>query len=293
MKFDMKETSIFKKTIDWINSKHLIRLALLTGSFTDGSTTDEFSDLDISLFCSDPQQLTDCNSWLKDIDNVWVVIPEKYRLLGASIPTRLVIFKGGKKVDFSFFSLDQLKVLEREGLPDAFNIGYEVLVDKDHLGSKLPSPEFVGFREPKPSKEDFHHLIKEFWFEVYHVAKYLYRQDLWSVQFRFSGIYHKILIKMVCWNEAGKNQWDYSTHSLGKRLDNWVGKDTWNTIRNIFPHFDAEEGWIALREMTKLFKRLSHETSKTLGYDNLLVLEGEMRQFITKLENKSRKDNSV
>jgi len=288
----MKDMDLIKKTMDWINSKDVIRLALLTGSFADGSVTDELSDLDISLFCSDPKLLTGSDSWLKDIDDVWVMIPEKYHLLGATIPTRLVIFKDGKKVDFSFFSIDQLETLGRDKLPDAFNMGYEVLVDKDHLASKLPLPEFVGFRETEPSVEDFHHLIKEFWFEVYHVAKYLYRQDLWSMQFRFSGIFHNILIKMICWNEAAKYNWDYSTHSNGKWLEKWVGKDTWNTIHHIFPHFDTEEGWNALREMTQLFKRLSHETSKSLGYENLTHLEGEMNQFIAKLETKQRQGNS-
>jgi len=288
----MEETEILNKTIRWINSEEEVRLALITGSFAECSITDELSDYDISLFCNDPEKLIANDSWLTNIDDVWVMIPEKYHLLGDTIPTRLVIFRGGKKIDFSFFSTNQLNTLEIDGLPDAFNMGYEVLVDKDHLATKLPSPEFAGFRETKPSKEDFNHLIEEFWFEVYHVAKYLYRQDLWSMQFRFSGIFHNILIKMICWNEAAKHSWNYSTHSNGKWLEKWVGKDTWNTIHHIFPHFDTEEGWNALREMTQLFKRLSHETSKSLGYENLTHLEGEMNQFIAKLETKQRQGNS-
>ena len=62
-------------------------------------------------------------------------------------------------------------------------MGYNVLVDKDLLANKLPLPQFKGFRETRPSEAEFHSLIKEFWFEVHHVAKYLYRRDLWSVNF--------------------------------------------------------------------------------------------------------------
>ena len=81
----------------------MIRLALLTGSCADRSVADELSDYDISFFCSDPQKLTESNIWLEDIDDVWVMISEKYVLLEATIPTKLVIFKGGKKLTFPFF----------------------------------------------------------------------------------------------------------------------------------------------------------------------------------------------
>ncbi|GAB4185864.1 MAG: hypothetical protein Tsb0015_03190 [Simkaniaceae bacterium] len=282
----VEKRGILKKIISWIDSEEVIRLALLTGSFADRSVTDELSDYDISLFCSDPRELIESDSWIKDIGDVWVVVPEKYHLLEATIPTRLVIFQGGKKVDFSFFSQDQLDILDTEGLPDAFHMGYEVLVDKDRLANKLPLPKFTGFREARPSEEEFHSLINEFWFEAYHVAKYLYRRDLWSVQFRLSGIYHSVLIKMICWNEAARHNWEYTTHPNGKQLKNWVGKDTWTAIHHIFPHFDAKEGWQSLRELLQLFIKLSHETSKFLGYRNLTDLETEMDLFITELEAK-------
>lgn len=284
----MEEKNILKKIINWVDSEEVIRLALLTGSFADRSATDELSDYDISFFCSDTQNLTESDTWLKDIDDVWVMIPEKYDLLEASIPTRLVIFKGGKKVDFSFFSLKQLKKLEIDGLPDALNMGYEVLVDKDRLVNKLPLPKFEGFREHRPSEEEFNSLIKEFWFEVHHVAKYLSRRDLWSVQFRLSGIFHNILIRMIRWSEAAKHNWEYTTHVNGKELEKWVGKETCNSIHKIFPRFDTEEGWQTLRELLQLFIKLSHETSQSLGYKKLTELETEMSLFITKLEDNQK-----
>lgn len=186
----------------------------------------------------------------------------------------------------NFATCYRFTVLGIKGLPDAFHMGYEVLVDKDRLANKLPLPKFTGFRETRPSEGEFHSLINEFWFEAYHVAKYLYRRDLWSVQFRLSGIYHSVLIKMICWNEAARHNWEYTTHPNGKQLKNWVGKDTWTAIHHIFPHFDAKEGWQSLRELLQLFIKLSHETSKFLGYRNLTNLETEMDLFITELEAK-------
>lgn len=284
----MERRGILNKIIQWMNSEEKVRVALMTGSFADRSATDDLSDYDISLFCSDAQKLIENDSWLANIGGVWVKLPEKYQLLGATIPTRLVIFEGGKKVDFSFFSIDHLNILEINGLPDAFNMGYEVLIDKDYRARKLPLPKFMGYRETKPSEEEFHCLVNEFWFEVYHVAKYLYRKDLWSTQFRLSGIFHNILIKMICWNEAAKHNWDYSTHSNGKRLEHWVSKDTWNEIHYIFPHFDVKEGWQSLRELLQIFLKLSHQTSELIGYSKLTSLETEMSRYISALEVKQK-----
>lgn len=280
----MEEKNLLEKIINWAGSEEVIRLALLTGSFADRSFTDELSDYDISFFCSNTQKLTECDTWVKDIDDVWVMIPEKYGLLEASIPTKLVIFGGGKKADFSFFSVQQLKKLEIDGLPDALNMGYEVLVDKDRLANKLPLPKFEGFRESRPSEEEFHRLIKEFWFEIYHVAKYLRRQDLWSVQFRLSGIHHNFLVKMICWNEASKHNWNYRTNKIGKRMHEWVSEDTWKAVHRVFPHFEAKDGWGALRRTMGLFGRLARETASDLEYSYCTDMERDITNYVQSLE---------
>lgn len=66
----MEEKNLLEKIINWVGSEEAIRLALLTGSFADRSITDELSDYDISFFCSDTQNLTESDTWLKDIDDV-------------------------------------------------------------------------------------------------------------------------------------------------------------------------------------------------------------------------------
>ncbi|MBD3231473.1 hypothetical protein GF322_02305 [Candidatus Dependentiae bacterium] len=65
--------------------------------------------------------------------------------------------------------------------------------------------------------KEFYECIDDFWFEVYHVAIYLARQDLWLAKFRDNDI-KRFLLKMIEWNEGSKHNWNYETNSLGKRM---------------------------------------------------------------------------
>ena len=45
------------------------------------------------------------------------------------------------KVDFSFYPITLLHALATiETLPDDYNIGYQILLDKDGILTKMPSP---------------------------------------------------------------------------------------------------------------------------------------------------------
>ena len=220
----MDNSDILGKTVKWAESEDLIRAVILVGSYAEKRLTDELSDYDLSIFCTDPTPFIESDKWLKDIAPVWVSIPEQFTFLERTIPTHLVIFEGGTKVDFAFYPVDILATLS--DLPDELNMGYKVLIDKSRHTIGLPTPTFEGYKETRPDEKEFHDLIKEFWFEAYHVAKYLKREDLWSVQFRLGGIHHHTLIKMICWNESAKNDWNITTNSFGKRLKEWVCEDT-------------------------------------------------------------------
>ena len=279
----MKKTKIFAKALDWMQSETGIRLALLTGSHVDGSNVDHLSDYDIALFCRDPAEFALDEEFLEKISPVLVSIPESLVFDGRRFPTRLVIFSNGEKIDFSFFSMGYLSLFCGEQLPDTFDLGYEVLLDKDYLSGSITKPKHKAFREVPPSEEEFHALLKEFWFEVYHVAKYLFREDLWSAQSRFSGIHHQILIKMICWHASSQHQWDYVTHINGKNLHKWASNAILNELSEAFPHFSLADSWKSLSKAAALFRSLSHELAKDLGYRCLWDLEQYMISFVASL----------
>jgi len=272
---------ICSKAIEWFKNDETVRAVILVGSHAENRPTDEWSDYDLSVFCTSDTAYIDNHDWLASMGKVWVCLPESLSFDHQTFPTRLVIFEGGFKIDFAFYPIDTLKQLVKtDPLPDYYNMGYRVLLDKDKLAKNLPKPAYEGFKEVKPTEQEFISLIEEFWFEAYHVAKYLKRGDLWSVKFRSGYIQDHLLLKMIVWNEAAKHNWNYTTHPIGKRLQEWVSKSTWEVLFDVFAHFDQEDSWEKFLNMVDLFRKLSSDTAELLNYTYPKILEQNMMGFI-------------
>ncbi len=89
---------------------------------------------------------------------------------------------------------------------------------------------------------------------------------------------------MICWNEASKHDWNYTTNSIGKRMQEWVGKDSRQTLHQVFPHFEAEAGWGALKRVMELFGQLARETVSDLEYGYPTDLEENITGYVQSLE---------
>lgn len=150
----------------------------------------------------------------------------------------------------------------------------------------MPKPEFKGFEYKKPSEHEFLTAVKEFWFEAYHVAVYLKRGDLWSAKVRSSGIHDHFLLKMIEWNELSKLNWNTAIRPMGKWMQSWVSQDTWNALHQIFAHFNEQDSWSFLLNTIALFRKLSIETAKKLGFSYPQDIDKNFSDFIFNLQGK-------
>jgi aminoglycoside 6-adenylyltransferase len=275
---------MLEKIIAWSKKEEGVKALILLGSRAGLQPVDHFSDYDLSVFCDTHEPYTQTEEWLSQFGNVWVCVKEKVFCRGNTFPSRLVIFEGGIKVDFSFFSSDVLdEIVHCNPLPDDYNIGYKVLLDKENRTAGMLAPQFE-LKAIKPSEQEFHEVIKEFWFEVYHVGVYLKRKDLWSVKFR-SWATQTFFLRMIEWHVQAENEWRCPPN--GKRISSWVGKDLWQDLHGIFAHFDAEGSWKALFNTMELFRQVTADTAKALGFSNREDLSGNIIRFITNLKDAS------
>lgn len=272
-----------EKIINWANSIHGIRALILSGSLTGKGKQDVLSDYDIAVYGNEFDFIEN-DDWLNSIQEHWVCIHDCFKLLGYEIPTRLTIFDAYFKVDFSFHPMEELqRMIDEKIIPDDYNIGYEVLLDKDGLLKELPKPTYKGFELIKPDEKIFRENVKEFWFECYHVAKYLYRNDLWIVKARDHAT-KKFLLQMMEWNEACKRNWNFSPKDHGKQMNDWIDKNYWSELQNCFGRFDKEESWNALMNTIQLYQTVAKETAKFLDYSYNERLDERMFQFIKDLK---------
>lgn len=270
-----------QKIIRWGEEEDAIKALLLQGSRAGNAGFDRFADYDISVFCTSPSAFTDAESWLLQIGDVWVCVKEKICIGSNTFHTRLVIFSGGIKVDFSFLPLQVLNDM-KDRLSEDYDRGYRVLLDKGNLTKALKKPSFKGPPAVPPSEQEYLRINDEFWFEAYHVAIYLKRNDLWSVKFRANAM-HEFLLQMIQWHAEAQKDWKEKSQPLGKNMRSWVDPETWNALEGVFARFDVQDSWRALFSTSDLFRRLSVDVARHLGYDYPSSIDKNMSEFIVTL----------
>jgi len=166
------------------------------------------------------------------------------------------------QVDFSFFGTHELNKLAQS---DDLDAGYQVLLDKDGGTQALPQATFRFKKQSKPTAEQFTALVNEFYFEAYHIAKYLKREELWLVKSRDWGT-KELLLRMMEWREQARHQWGCNTHYLGKHMRDWIEPAIWQSLHATFAHFDSSDSWKALEATIRLFRQLATETALLLDY---------------------------
>jgi aminoglycoside 6-adenylyltransferase len=280
----MNKEVALQKIVLWGKSVKSIDALLLTGSLAGQGKTDELSDLDIAVFGTDFTFIKN-NEWLIAIDDTWVCIHDQFVFEGYKIPTRLTIFNQGLKVDFSFHPSELLNKLATEAaLPDAYRNGYKILLDKTGLAVKFSLPDFNAYQLSPPDKNSFQNNENEFWFECYHVAKYLKRNDLWTAKVRDKNA-KAFLLEMLQWHHLSKSETIFNPKLYGREMQSWLSKKLWNTLYDCFPNFDKADSCKSLRNMINLYRKVAKEVANNFIFAYNEKLDVNMSSFINALMN--------
>ena len=278
----MKQEKMLEKILQWAKENDSVKLIIQTGSFArKDNSADDLSDLDLEIFVNNVERYSSSNNWIKEIQNYWVILP---LVNTVGDPTRLVIFDDGIKVDFTLNKVEDFhKIIEKQSDDNYFNKGYKVIIDKDNLTENFKPPTFKSQFTPKPTQEEFTALIEEFWFEAYHIPKYLKRNSLWIVKFR-NWTMKQLLLRIIEWYEKSIHGWDYDTWDNGVRMEKWAEKDLYEEFNNIFAHFDKEDSMKALEAMLSLFRKVGKETATNLNLSYPKEVDKNITSYINSLK---------
>lgn len=257
--------TVLDRIVAWAKQESSIQMILLVGSRAEKAQPDELADYDLSFFCTGELTFLFDSVWLRKFGKVWVAIPERIITDGQVIPTRLVIFEGGTKVDFAFYPVGCIVGVFEP---------YRMLLDKSGLEEKIRPKREEAVR---PAERQYMELVNEFWFEAYHVAKYLKRQDLWLVKTRAAGLNSLLLQMLYLQTER------IVSGAPGKDLQKWVEPDIWEALQGVFAHFDAEDSWHALERCIGLFRRAATEVAAKHDWQYPSDLDRDLTEFIHKL----------
>ncbi len=269
---------LLEKIVVWANAEDAIRAMIIEGSRArHDQTVDRFSDYDLNLYVTDVAHYTSNDVWIEQISSVWAMEKEADP---DGIASRLVLFQGGYDIDFKLVPVSMLhEFVRQQTLPDDYHRGYKVVLDKDGLASRLPRPSYKAVPKKKPSEEEFLYAVNVFWFELFHLVKYLHRNELWCVKGRDAGIKRRLL-QMIEWNAQAQHHWDYDTWIVGKYMQLWAEPEIWQAFGEIFARFDKEDSWRAACALMPLYRRLAGETARQLSYSYPYEMDKAISEFI-------------
>jgi aminoglycoside 6-adenylyltransferase len=269
---------LFEKAVTWAHTEEIIRVMIIEGSRArNDHAVDRFSDYDLNLYVTDVARYTEDDTWIEQIGPIWAMEKETDPEGEA---TRLVLFEGGYDIDFKLLPVTLLhRFIRQQTLPDDYHRGYTVVLDKDGITAQLPQPSYKAIPKKKPGEEEFLYAVNVFWFELFHLVKYLHREDLWHVKLRDAGIKNRLL-QMIEWHAQASHHWDYDTWIVGKYMQSWVEPEVWQAFFEIFARFDKKDSWRAVCALIPLYRRLAGETARQLNYPYPHEMDKAISEFL-------------
>ena len=143
---------LIQRFVTWAQAQPDVRAAVIIGSRArDDHPADEWSDLDIIVFTTNPEHYIASADWVENIGAPWLTFVERTPDGGWE---RRVLFAGGLDVDFAINPAEVLDHLATAAIPpdvaDIIRRGIQVLLDKDGLLAQLRAavPEIPPFQPP-------------------------------------------------------------------------------------------------------------------------------------------------
>src|SRR5699024_7897329 len=177
------------RVLAFADTREQIVAVTQTGSRARSYGGDAFSARDVELIGPGTAELVGNDEWPETIADVLVSLhlanqgPDD-----PDWPTCLVVFAGGRKVDFTLAGTARIEAMKHEGLDTLYQRGYLVHRDKTGITNGLAAATMAPPDKPAPTAGEFEANQREFWFEATQVPIYLARGDLWPAASRQSDM---------------------------------------------------------------------------------------------------------
>ena len=141
------EAAVLASLMRWAEAHDAVRAVILTSSRAiPNAPLDMLSDYDVILAVRSVEPFYEERAWLGDFGPVLLVYSDPLRPY-FGFPTTCIVtqYDNGLKIDFSVCPVEALRaVVSAPQLPEEFDAGYRVLLDKDGLTAGLRPATYGG-----------------------------------------------------------------------------------------------------------------------------------------------------
>lgn len=277
-----------EQIIHWAENNTDVRAVLLTSSLVNPyAPVDRFSDLDIELVFQNRQTYEDTNEWIGLFGVPISMVEEDDSVFDGKHAMKMVLYKDHVKVDFKLYQVSEFsEEVQDESLPDDWDVGYRVLIDKDGLTKELKAPTYQSIMIHQPTEKKFKQLLNDFWWDTAYVAKCLKRGDIFYAKFMSEDILRTdYLVPLIEWYIASIHGWNnITTNKHGRLFKKYLSPELWHRVEATFSGSNLEENWAALFAFGDLVHELGTILAEKLDFDYPFQHETDIRNYLKEVK---------
>lgn len=263
-------TQLLDNIVNWGNHSGQVRAMLLTSSRANNNAPrDMFTDYDIEFAVSNQEEFLRSDDWLNNFGKPIAIIAEGIENFDGKYAMRMVFYEDHTKVDFRIYALE--KFAEQTQQPVLFrdwDIGYKILIDKDGLTRKIPSPTYSAFNICKPSKKEFENVLTDFWWDTSYVAKSLWRDEIFYAKYMLDDVIRfQYIQKLVEWYIGFEHSWNITTNKHGRLFRKYLSAKMYQKLEATFADAGIENNWAALLNCCELVRIIGVPLAAQLGFN--------------------------
>src|SRR5215216_5090001 len=192
-----------ERFIQWARDQELVRALIITSTHAvPNARLDVLSDYDLILILTDIRPFHENRAWLNAFGTVLVLYRDPIEQDGGFEKSgNIVQFEGGLKIDFTLTPVGLFQRIAAEPqLPDEYDAGYRVLLDKDGLTNTLKPPSYKAYIPTPPTESEYLENIEVAFIDAAYVAKFLWRDDVIAAKEVLDHFFkQEHLIPMLVW----------------------------------------------------------------------------------------------
>jgi aminoglycoside 6-adenylyltransferase len=287
-----EEQPVIERLIEWGEQEPRVRAMVLTSSRAiPHAPIDLFSDYDVILALTEVRSFFEDRGWLEAFGRVLVLyrdplLPDRGFLRSGYVTQ----YESGLKIDFSLWPVEILQqVVADPQLPEEFDAGYRVLLDKDHLTEELKPSTYRAYIPAPPTEDDYQTRVELLFHEATYAAKHLWRGDLVAAKYILDATLKvEDLCPMLEWLIELDHGWSVKPGPYGRRLKRWLRPELWAELESTYTGPEPEANWEAIFRTIALFRKVAREVGSRLGYAYPEELDRRAVAYLTKVRNLDR-----
>lgn len=260
-------TQLEQRVVDWALTQPAIQAVIVVGSRARSvHAADEWSDLDLVIFASDPTVYLHDSAWLNTFGTAIAAASHSF---GQHDREWIAFYADGTKLDTAFLSIDPAATPTLQALLDTFPYpvvlqrGVRVLVNKTGALTELRLPEIDT--PPQPDQAEFAAQFNRMWLDAIKTAKFIRRRDLWRAKQACDGDLKLHVLTMLEW-QAAIQQDPRDIWYDGRFLAEWADQVALADLPATFAAYETTDLKRALFATLDIFRRLARDVAQQLGY---------------------------